>query len=484
MLTNRSITKFLLIIFSLFFLFLAQVYGKNKGDQLSGKRGLGVTERDDSGVRNIQGPGINRALLIGNNNYQTRKWPDLKTAILDVEGLGKILVKRYGFHPENVTIRRDANRRDILTSFDLIADQAGPEDQVLIFYAGHGEFDKREQGYWIPVDGSDTYNYISNGEILDKIRIIKAKHKFLISDSCFSGNLFTRTRSRQEVITKDRKLRSGYFLEKSRLASVQGLSSGGDEPVSDGGLRWEGHSIFAYHLLAVLEANRQRYLSASLLGVKLSENVANDTATYSGIGKGQTPILSPIKNQGSQGGEFFFVPVDLGKLKITPVVVFFDKVDDNDAIAKQKHTRETVQKAIHKLIKEYDLTVKATQQLTSDDKVSEITESLKKHEAEGALVIKLSGSIKKKVTMMYQGLGYLTVGFEVYQLDAGGLDQLSETKLKPQVTTIRKWNDNPDKMRKHFQILVEKTVSKWSGQTRHADTSYQIQQVIAQLESE
>ena len=58
------------------------------------------------------------------------------------------------------------------------------------------------------------------------------------------------------------------------------------------------------HLIAQLEANQQQYLSATQIGQVVTAMVSDDTQTLTGAT--QTPLIQPIRNQGDQGGEFFF----------------------------------------------------------------------------------------------------------------------------------------------------------------------------------
>ena len=121
----------------------------------------------------------------------------------------------------------------------------------LIYYAGHEVFDKKQDGYWVPIEGEldNKYEYISNADVLNSLGAIEARHKLLISDSCFSGNLLLQN-TRGINPTRDKQPSgSAYFQRKNKLKSVQGFTSGGDEPVYDGGPKWEGNSVFAYHLI-------------------------------------------------------------------------------------------------------------------------------------------------------------------------------------------------------------------------------------------
>ena len=199
---------------------------------------------------------------------------------------------------------------------DRLRKDSGADDKVLVYYAGHGVYDEGNDGYWVPVEGkmSNNYDHISNADILNRLGSIEARHKLLISDSCFSGNLLTRGVKipRQSELEKP-----AYFVEKNRLKSVQGFSSGGNQPVYDGGPKWGGNSVFAYHLIAQLEANQRPFLSATELGQRVTEFVSNDTQS---MNMPQVPIIQSIRNQGDQGGEFFFERPE--KLSMTVGSVF------------------------------------------------------------------------------------------------------------------------------------------------------------------
>ena len=114
------------------------------------------------------------ALLIGNNNY--KDWDPLKTAIRDVERLRDVLLKRYGYKNKDVILVRDATRGGILGGLDGLRRRSGPDDKVLVYYAGHGVYDEGNDGYWVPVEGKreNNYDHISNADILNRLGSIKA----------------------------------------------------------------------------------------------------------------------------------------------------------------------------------------------------------------------------------------------------------------------------------------------------------------------
>ncbi len=226
------------------------------------------------------------ALVIGNNNY---KYIDsLKTAINDARSVADILQTSYGF---KVKLILDGTRGNILDSLDTIRSKLTSHDNLLIYYAGHGYFDEEsERGYWLPIDAKDTRkaDWISNIDITDTLKAIRAKHVIVVADSCYSGTL---TRSIKV------KLRSSEYI--SRIAQKKSrtvLTSGGLEPVIDSG--GGNHSVFAKAFLDALKENTG-VMDGTLLFGKIRRPVM--------VNSPQTPQYSDIRFAGHDGGDFLFV---------------------------------------------------------------------------------------------------------------------------------------------------------------------------------
>lgn len=243
------------------------------------------------------------AVIIGIDKYL--HWPQLQYAVNDAKGVNELLVRKYRFKPENVTmlLNEEATREKIL---DVLGDAMGNpdkvkrEDRVFVFFAGHGTTRKlpsgRDLGYIIPVD-ADTQNYqgqsISMTNFQDISEAIPAKHVFFVMDSCYSGLALTRGAglARSE----------NYLREISRRTSRQMLTAGGaDQQVADNGPN--GHSVFTWAFLQGLEGqadlNNDGIITASELAAYVGPAV-------SAIGK-QTPAFGSLA--GSEGGEFIFQP--------------------------------------------------------------------------------------------------------------------------------------------------------------------------------
>ena len=160
-----------------------------------------VFSADDRGIKpasvsfqQIDNLGSYHALIIGINNY--KEWNPLKTAVKDAKALKEVLVQRYGFKRDKVVLRTDneATRLRLILDLRSLASNLGNQDNLLIYYAGHGQLDDLTgDGYWIPVEGKlkNPATWISHStvkNILSSERV-KGKNIVVIADSCYSGTL-------------------------------------------------------------------------------------------------------------------------------------------------------------------------------------------------------------------------------------------------------------------------------------------------------
>ncbi len=76
------------------------------------------------------------ALVIGNNDYQNL--PKLETAVGDAEAVAQVLKQNYGFE---VRLMRNATRADILRALNKYRADLTDDDNLLVYYAGHGWLD-------------------------------------------------------------------------------------------------------------------------------------------------------------------------------------------------------------------------------------------------------------------------------------------------------------------------------------------------------
>jgi hypothetical protein len=238
------------------------------------------------------------ALIIGNDAYQA--YPALKGALADASSVAGLLKARYGYETRLLT---NANRFEMLSALNDMREQLKEEDNLLVYYAGHGEVDAQRQGYWLPTDAQaeQPASWISNRAVSDILTTMNAKHVLVVADSCYSG---TMTRTSLATFGGTMATDSWGDWVKTMVAgrSRTALTSGGVQPVADT-TRGE-HSQFAGALISVLSDNNQL-----LTGQRLYREIAASMALKSNsAGLQQVPEYAPIQFAGHEAGEFFFMP--------------------------------------------------------------------------------------------------------------------------------------------------------------------------------
>ena len=186
----------------------------------------------------------------------------LNNCVRDAEALRKVLQKQYKFE-ESETINlynKDATITEIYRTFeDLINNnKIGEHDNLIIFYSGHGEIRSSTKSFcWVTIQSEEDNDYskaITKDAIIGFLNNIKARHIFLIVDSCFSGTILDPSRYKSGSV-------QNYEEDRSRL----GLTSGRrNEKVQDDGI--DGHSPFAKSLIDTLKANHRPLRVGELAG--------------------------------------------------------------------------------------------------------------------------------------------------------------------------------------------------------------------------
>jgi len=252
-----------------------------------------VASKTPSKAKIVKAAGGNYyALVIGNNNYKYLK--KLQTATNDAMRVADALKLRYGF---DIKLLLDADRDAILDAVNYFRRILKQDDQLLIYYAGHGSFDTiASKAYWLPVDAQrdNDKNWIIVDTITSNIKRISSNHILIVADSCYSGT-FTRASAvgKLESAQKRRIYLNKMQAKKSRTL----LASGGNEPVSDIG--GQGHSVFGRAVLVGLNKIESTEFTAEELYIQyIKEMVAGSSD--------QTPEYRIIRNSGHEGGDFVF----------------------------------------------------------------------------------------------------------------------------------------------------------------------------------
>ena len=227
------------------------------------------------------------ALIITVGKYTDPAFNDLDGPVKDGQNLANVLSEYYGFTKKNIKILKNATRTQIIKAFDEYKKKLDEDDNLLIFYAGHGKYDEdTETGYWLPSDANsdNSANWLPNSAIRDYLRGIKTQHTLLISDACFASSIL-----RDPFPDAERSINEIYKI-KSRKAIISGNNEAPDK------------SVFVEYLIQYLKKIDKAYFSGQYLYSRIKEPVINNSKT------GQIPEYKSIPFTGDEGlsGDFVF----------------------------------------------------------------------------------------------------------------------------------------------------------------------------------
>lgn len=191
-------------------------------------------------------------LLFATDKYDN--WDDLVNPVHDARAIAKELKEKYGFQVdlvENPTVEqiweklREYNERKF-----------SPQDQLMIFFAGHGHFDESfGEGYVVARNSLNNdlsrTTYLSHNRLRGVINNISCNHILLTMDVCFGGTLdpiIARSRGAKDNEASTVQILARKWSHRTRKY----LTSGGKEYVSDGVA--DKHSPFAGQLIESLRS--------------------------------------------------------------------------------------------------------------------------------------------------------------------------------------------------------------------------------------
>ncbi|MBI3111894.1 MAG: caspase family protein [Ignavibacteriales bacterium] len=193
--------------------------------------------------------GKNFALLIAIDQYD--QWPRLVNPMNDARTVAEELIKSYGFTTE---VLDNADRDHILSTLRRYAERKyGENDQLLIFFAGHGQFDEvLGDGYLVAKDSKlkddIKTSYISHSNLRTVVNSIPCRHIFLVVDACFGGTFDPLIAANLRGEDEYKEVTKTEFIErKLKFKTRRYLTSGGKEYVPDG--RPGQHSPFTRRFL-------------------------------------------------------------------------------------------------------------------------------------------------------------------------------------------------------------------------------------------
>ena len=197
------------------------------------------------------------ALLIANDEYD--HWTNLVNPINDAETIAAELQKYYGFQVE---VLRNVSSNEVMAKLKEYAKKYyNNQDQLFIFFAGHGKFDEAfGEGYVVCKnslkDDVGNTSYLSHSTLRTVINNIPCEHVCMMMDVCFGGTFDPKMASRslhrglEEDDVYGELSRKQYIEHKLQYQTRVYVTSGGKEYVPDG--RAGYHSPFVRKILEAL----------------------------------------------------------------------------------------------------------------------------------------------------------------------------------------------------------------------------------------
>jgi hypothetical protein len=175
------------------------------------------------------------ALIFATDKYEN--WDDLVNPVNDAQNIASILKDKYGFQIE--VIENPSLEEMTAKLYDYNTKKFNPQDQLFVFFAGHGYYDEVvNEGYVVAsnslMNDKGKNSYLSHNTLRSRLENIKCEHIFLTMDVCFGGTfdpLLAKARAGEAM---DEATDTQYLVRKLTKRTRKYLTSGSKEYVSDG----------------------------------------------------------------------------------------------------------------------------------------------------------------------------------------------------------------------------------------------------------
>ena len=236
------------------------------------------------------------ALVIGNGRYDNL--PAVPSAEHDAKAMEALLRDQYGFQ---VTLLLNAKNAQILSTLYSLSQNLAENDNLVVFYAGHGRRDLRNRrGWWLPADAapddSAKTNWLPNQEVSDRLALIPARHILVLADASYVGDI-TRGAPEPEPERMSASDWSKYVESTQRRKARLALSSGADGPLAG---QPGQSSRFTATLISVLQKQKGVFPAS-----RIHREVV-DALTADGRVTSAVPTYAPLQSAFHDGVDFLF----------------------------------------------------------------------------------------------------------------------------------------------------------------------------------
>jgi WD40 repeat protein len=269
------------------------------------------------------------AVVIGINNYEPKSGVvALHYCVNDASAMRAALHDDFGYQVKDFGDTEDhigylpndtaslSKIKETLTKW-LPGQGVQSDDSVIFFFSGHGIVDwnsESKESYIVPIDGELgklKETCLSLSELRKLLAQLPCRHKMVVLDCCYSGNLFREQPKSEHTVTEMPDALGDPIAFYRTRPAFWGMSAALNTPASEG-TGEELRSVFTAALLAELHdfADSPRANHVFTFRELAPRVVARVTNTS---GQGQIPDWGRLDPEA--GGDFVFVPV---RTRLTP----------------------------------------------------------------------------------------------------------------------------------------------------------------------
>lgn len=261
------------------------------GRSASGSRGVVVNPTPRRPILPERAAAEKFAVVVGISRYanSSSDFSNLKFADEDAKSVRDFLLSPEGgsFPKENmkVLLNEQATSQNIRSAFFTFLTQAQPEDEVVIYVAGHGAPDPNDPRnlYLLTYDtklddmGGTAFPMFQMQDVFN--RVLKAKRVVTFADTCHSYG-FSGERDRKK---KSNNLFNQYVARYANEADRAVITASDISQLSEESEQWGGgHGVFTYYLLKGLhgdaDLNKDGTVTAGELFAYVHDNVEKATS--------------------------------------------------------------------------------------------------------------------------------------------------------------------------------------------------------------
>lgn len=178
--------------------------------------------------RTFSGTGNSWTVVIGISKYQFSGQNGLTNLIFaddDAKAFARSL-RNLGWSESHMKllVNEDATQRNIMIALESWLSKAGPDDQIILFWSGHGFPDPEdpEKVYFACYD--TDISIPATGYRMDKVRTAleerKSKNVILLADTCHAGKLITRGERGISIVPQINKMQREQKVPKGWVFMV------------------------------------------------------------------------------------------------------------------------------------------------------------------------------------------------------------------------------------------------------------------------